>query len=61
MLAGIVLVSVLTGAVSLALSVIAGHPPVVWPFVYISAGICGMLAAVLIITARQNRSVPTLA
>ena len=61
MLAGIVLVSVLTGALSLAVSVLAGHPPVVWPLAYMAAGICGMLAFVLIATARQDSTSPTLA
>lgn len=53
MLAGIVVASILTGTLSLAVSVLSGHPPLVWPLAYMGAGLCGMLAFLLATLSRD--------
>lgn len=47
MLAGFVVCPVLTGTLSLLLSWLAGHPPLICALSYILAGACGMLAFLL--------------
>ncbi|MBK8440479.1 MAG: hypothetical protein IPL38_13645 [Rhodobacter sp.] len=44
MLAGIVLSAVLAGSASLALSALAGHPPMMALLLYSLSGCCGVLA-----------------
>lgn len=54
MLAGIVCTSVLAGTLSLAVSVLSGHPPLIWPLAYVAAGACGMMAFILAALSRET-------
>jgi uncharacterized membrane protein YuzA (DUF378 family) len=53
MLAGLVIASILSGGLSLAVSVLAGHSLLISRIAYIAAGICGMFGFALAATSRN--------
>ncbi|VDC27692.1 hypothetical protein [Pseudogemmobacter humi] len=54
MLAGKIFVSIVVAAVSLAVSVLTGQPPLAWPFAYSLAGVVSLLALVLMQIRQHN-------
>ncbi len=54
MLAGLVIASILSGGLSLTVSVLAGHSLLTAMIAYVTAGICGMFGFVLAATSRNS-------